>query len=104
VRRKREPALRRNLAALFHGAAVDRHGSARAGRLGFVLLAAGGVATLAANSLGLLLASRALAGVGVGMVLLATLKLLVRYAVLLPPGQRLIGRRADRARRNRQRG
>src|SRR5581483_1697016 len=64
------------LTSLLLGAAVDRHGSARAGRAGFALLLTGGMATALAGSMGVLLAGRALAGLGGGMVLLATLKLL----------------------------
>jgi MFS family permease len=62
--------------SLLLGAAVDRHGPARVGRLGFALLVGGGAVTAVARSIGLLLAGRALAGLGGGMVLLATLKLL----------------------------
>ncbi len=64
------------LSAFFLGAAVDRHGAARVGRIGFVVLLVGGVGTIASSSLPLLLATRAVAGLGGGMVLLATLKLL----------------------------
>jgi ACDE family multidrug resistance protein len=73
------------LTSLLLGAAVDRHGSARVGRLGFALLAGGGAATAVAQSVGFLLAGRALAGLGGGMVLLATLKLLA----IRVPGARL---------------
>ena len=58
------------------GAAVDRHGPGRVGRLGFALLLAGGAGTAAAPSFGVLLATRAVAGLGGGMVLVGTLKLL----------------------------
>lgn len=73
------------LASLFLGAACDRHGSARIGRLGFAVLLAGGLLTIAAPSFGLLLAGRALAGLGGGMVLVAVLKLLAASV----PAQRL---------------
>jgi MFS family permease len=55
---------------------VDRQGPFRAGRWGFTLLLVGAAATALAPSLGALLAGRAVAGLGGGMVLLATLKLL----------------------------
>jgi MFS family permease len=58
------------------GAVVDRHGPSRVGRWGFALLLLGAAATAAAPSLGALLAGRAVAGLGGGMVLLAMLKLL----------------------------
>ncbi len=64
------------LTSLFLGRAVDRHGPARVGRLGFALLLGAGALTAVARSIGFLLAGRALAGLGGGMVLLATLKLL----------------------------
>ncbi len=64
------------LTALLLGAAVDRYGPAWVGRLGFALLLGGGAVTALARSIGFLLAARALAGLGGGMVLLATLKLL----------------------------
>lgn len=64
------------LTSLLLGAAVDRHGAAHVGRLGFALLLGGAAVTAVARSIGFLLAGRALAGLGGGMVLLATLKLL----------------------------
>lgn len=70
------------LASFFIGAAVDRRGCAPIGRVGFLFLLAGGVVTVAAQSFALLLAGRALAGLGGGMVLVATLKLL---AAQVPP-------------------
>ncbi len=64
------------LTSLLLGSSVDRHGPARVGRLGFALLLGGSAVTAVARSLGFLLVGRALAGLGGGMVLLATLKLL----------------------------
>lgn len=67
------------------GAMVDRHGPSRVGRWGFLLLLVGAAATAVAPSLGVLLAGRAVAGLGGGMVLVATLKLLA----IRVPGARL---------------
>ncbi|MBI4410216.1 MAG: MFS transporter [Gemmatimonadetes bacterium] len=68
-------------ASLLLGQGVDRYGTGRVGRLGFVLLLGGGALTALAGSIGFLLTARAVAGLGGGMVLLATLKLL---AIRLP--------------------
>lgn len=70
------------LSSLLVGAAADRYGPARIARLGFAILFAGGVATAAAPAFPLLLASRALAGLGGGLVLVGVLKLL---AARVPP-------------------
>lgn len=72
------------LMSLFLGTAVDRHGPARVGRLGFALLLGGGAVTAVAGSIGFLIVGRALAGLGGGMLLLATLKLL---AIRVPPAR-----------------
>lgn len=58
------------------GAATDRHGHRRVGGLGCAILLAGGALTVAAQSLPALLAARAVAGLGGGMMLLALLSLL----------------------------
>jgi MFS family permease len=68
--------------AFLLGVAVDRHGHRRVGGIGCAILATGGAATIAAGSLPALLAMRALAGLGGGMVLIATLRML---ATTLPP-------------------
>lgn len=58
------------------GAAVDRRGCAPVGRVGFVLLLAGGAVTAAAPSFALLLTGRVVAGLGGAMALVAVLQLL----------------------------
>lgn len=58
------------------GAATDRHGHRRVGGLGCLILLAGGGVTVVAQSLPALLAARAVAGLGGGMMLVALLSLL----------------------------
>lgn len=70
------------LTAFVVGAVADRRGHRGVGGLGYAILLVGAGLTVAAESLAVLLAARALAGLGGGMVLVATLRML---AAGLPP-------------------